>query len=288
MKESILISILTPTYKRNSFLKLLANLICLQKYDLSRTEWIIVDDSDSSYYKKEVSPQQWLSFHPVKHRLHTIVYKTNEIHMELGRKRNYMKSLAKGNIIIQMDDDDYYGPQYIALVIKTFKLNSNIQVVGASKLHIIYPNSPFIWQIGPFHNNHTCGSLLSYRKTYALKNNYNNSLRFAEESSFLNKYTTPIKQLALTYSDYFAIAHNQNTVDKTNIKRFQLPAYWISYVTNQDAICFYHHVLSYSTIPKGIYSGYWNTIQTIFKVFIKFMYIANTFLYQGLTNYIRH
>ena len=30
--------------------------------------------------------------------------------MKLGRKRNYMHELSKGEIIVYMDDDDYYSP----------------------------------------------------------------------------------------------------------------------------------------------------------------------------------
>ena len=46
--------------------------------------------------------------------------------MTLGAKRNYMHRFARGDIIVYMDDDDYYPPTRISHAVETLKNNPYI------------------------------------------------------------------------------------------------------------------------------------------------------------------
>lgn len=69
-----------------------------QIYPKDRMEWIIIDDGTDKIEDmlKDV-PQ--------------IKYFKYDTKMTLGRKRNLMHEKCKGDIIVYMDDDDYYPPE---------------------------------------------------------------------------------------------------------------------------------------------------------------------------------
>ena len=53
--------------------------------------------------------------------------------MRLGAKRNELNRLAKGGIIVAMDDDDYYPPDRVSSVVEAFKKNPKIELAGSSE-----------------------------------------------------------------------------------------------------------------------------------------------------------
>jgi cellulose synthase/poly-beta-1,6-N-acetylglucosamine synthase-like glycosyltransferase len=93
------VSIITPTYQRQIFLKKALNYVCLQDYP--NWEWLIWDDSPEPMPEFLQLTQQNIHYIYANERL------------SIGEKRNRLIELAKGEIIIHVDDDDYYHPNYI-------------------------------------------------------------------------------------------------------------------------------------------------------------------------------
>ena len=226
------VSILTPTYNRKKFLTFLAIMIEEQTYPLDKIEWIVIDDSNESN-------QEWFEKHHLQDKLHRIYYQHFKNHIKIGEKRNLVKKNANGDILIHMDDDDYYGMNYVETIVNVFKKSTNIHVVGASTIYLIYPELPFLYKSGPFHKNHTCGGFMSYRKEYANNHNYNPNASKAEEKQFLNYWTTPVFQILNSSNIYMAIVHQNNTVNKYSTRRVKTDLHWISHINYPEISMFY-------------------------------------------------
>lgn len=95
------LSLLTPTYNRQKFLPLLAEAIANQTAD--DFEWLVLDDTPE----------------PVKLEGRNLKYIHEKRRMTLGEKRNVLAQESSGDILIHIDDDDCYGPQYAANMAKT-------------------------------------------------------------------------------------------------------------------------------------------------------------------------
>jgi glycosyltransferase involved in cell wall biosynthesis len=98
------VSIVTPTFEREPFLRLAHRTIRAQTYQ--NWEWLILDDSPkpSEYLRTVTDPR-------VRY-LHTAG------RMEIGRKRNELAAAADGSVIAHFDDDDYYTPSYLERMLR--------------------------------------------------------------------------------------------------------------------------------------------------------------------------
>jgi len=243
------LSILTPTYNRFFFLKLLAFMINGQTIDLKNIEWIIVDDSE------EDDRTDYFRNHPIRLKLKQLVYVYMTKKMTIGQKRNLCNLLANGDILVHMDDDDYYHSNYLELVNFLFE-NRKEDVVGASEISIIYPESKNFFFVGPYGKMRTCGGIMSYRRDYALQNHYNNYKKYGEEIDFLNNFNTPIFQIPNSYNYNLVLSHSSNTIDKSRIERKDSNLCWIDFVINNEVLILsylsiYPDHLSIMNTPKG-------------------------------------
>ena len=94
------VSICTPTYNRRKFIPFLIKNFKAQTYPKQLMEWIIVDDGEDCV-------------RDLFEGVECVKYFRYEQKMKLGRKRNLMHEKCKGEIIIYMDDDDYYPPERV-------------------------------------------------------------------------------------------------------------------------------------------------------------------------------
>ena len=234
MQQAPLVSLLTPTYERGPFLRLLARMVARQTVPLHRVEWLVVDDSARP-------TAAWLRTHPLQRRLHRLHYEHLPTRLCIGAKRNYVMSLARGEYCVQMDDDDCYGARYVEVVLRAFA--PNIDVVGSSLIHLLYPGSFVLWRSGPFGAHHTCAATLSFRRSYADTHRYLDGAERAEERSFLDDYRTPIQQMDETHGVYFALVHARNTVDKRSTSRRPTAVPWAAagaVSCDNDLLLFYY------------------------------------------------
>ncbi len=96
------VSVCTPTYNRRHFIPFLIQNFQAQTYPKELMEWIIIDDGEDSVEDlfKDVECVKYFRY--------------NE-KMKLGKKRNLMHEKSKGEILVYMDDDDYYPPDRVII-----------------------------------------------------------------------------------------------------------------------------------------------------------------------------
>jgi hypothetical protein len=71
--------------------------------------------------------------------------------------------------------------------------------------------------MGPFSKNHATNGTMAWRRSYAEKHVYDETVSFAEEKSFLENYKHPMIQLD-PFKVMLVISHSENTFDKTKLR----------------------------------------------------------------------
>jgi glycosyltransferase involved in cell wall biosynthesis len=99
-----LVSVITPTFGRPEMLPHLYERFAAQS--IGNSELIVVDDSAQKSAFMETLADTRVRYIYLAERLST------------GEKRNLAVDAAKGEVIVQFDDDDYYAPQYIATMLR--------------------------------------------------------------------------------------------------------------------------------------------------------------------------
>ena len=99
MTDQPFVSVITPTYNRRRFIPALIKCYESQDYPKDRMEWIILDDGQETVED---------FFNELKERIPNIRYIYLEDKLLIGGKRNILNQEAKGEIIVAMDDDDFY------------------------------------------------------------------------------------------------------------------------------------------------------------------------------------
>jgi glycosyltransferase involved in cell wall biosynthesis len=103
MTHQPLVSIITPTYQRAWFLEEAARWIRGQSY--ANYEWLILDDSPDPCVALATGMDPRVRYRHVPRR------------MTIGEKRNELVADARGEIIAHFDDDDYYAPNYLQVMV---------------------------------------------------------------------------------------------------------------------------------------------------------------------------
>ena len=204
MNQLPLISICTVTYQRQGLLRLLEEMINSQTYPIEKIQWVILDDS----------PQ------PHKHYQNPLSHNTNlsikYIHLSeklpLGRKRNESHFYCDGEILVYMDDDDFYPPNRVEHAVKSL-LQSDKEIAGSSTLPILFIENSELWIAGPYSKNHATAGTFAFKRSFLDKNSYTNSDASGEEREFLKNYTIPMVQLD-PFQTIICISHDSNTYDK--------------------------------------------------------------------------
>jgi glycosyltransferase involved in cell wall biosynthesis len=102
-----LVSIITPTFNRARYLPLVHR--CVMAQDFRDFEWLIDDDSASpSSYMQALDDTRISYVHAPARR-------------PIGTKRNALVARARGRIIAQFDDDDYYGSGYLDRMVSVMR-----------------------------------------------------------------------------------------------------------------------------------------------------------------------
>jgi glycosyltransferase involved in cell wall biosynthesis len=199
------VSCICPTYNRRRFLPYLLRMFNGQTYPKDRRELIIVDDSPETNEDiiKQYNIDKNIRYYHVKDK------------MELGKKRNYINSLVKGEYVVCFDDDDYYPPERVSHAI-TMLQSSKKQIAGSTRISIYYTALDKIYEFGPYGPNHGTNGTFAYHRDYLKNHNYQDDAKMAEEKYFLKDYTEPLVQLD-PYKTIICISHASNTFDKHNV-----------------------------------------------------------------------
>jgi glycosyltransferase involved in cell wall biosynthesis len=196
------VSVITPTYNRREFLPYLIHQFNYQTYPKHLMELIILDDSPES--NEDIIPKDDPR---IKY-----VYLPEKIF--LGKKRNMLNSMVKGDIIVCMDDDDYYSKERVSHAVYKLTSQPAIKIAGSTNLHIFYPHIKKIYKFGPYGPYHGTNGTMAYKKSYLENHSYIEDKMKAEEGHFTNDFSEPMVQLD-PYKTMICLAHDCNTVEKT-------------------------------------------------------------------------
>jgi glycosyltransferase involved in cell wall biosynthesis len=199
------VSILTPTYNRRRFLPALIECYKAQTYPKDRMEWIILDDGEDCV--RDI-------FEGLN--LPNIRYIRKEPKLLIGAKRNILNKEAKGDLLIAMDDDDYYPPERVSHVVMKFSQQPTIELAGSSEIYMYFTDVKTIYKFGPYARNHATNGTMAWRRSYALSHSYDETVTHAEEKSFLDGYIHPMIQLD-PFKVMLVISHSENTFDKKKL-----------------------------------------------------------------------
>lgn len=200
------VSVITPTYNRRRFIPHLIQMYKDQKYPADRMEWIVLDDGSD--------PVDDL-FKDLK--IPNLKYIYEEEKQTIGAKRNRLNKESRGDIIIAMDDDDYYPPERVSAVVAAFKKAPSIQLAGASEVYMYYSDIETIYKFGPYNKNHATNGTMAWRRSYANTHEYDEYVTHAEERSFLDDYSHPMIQLD-PFKVMLVMSHSENTFDKKKMR----------------------------------------------------------------------
>lgn len=203
------VSIITPTFNRRKFIPTMISLYKSYTYPKEKMEWIIVDDGFDCV--KDLFDDASKTIPNIKYH-----YYTDK--MLIGEKRNLLNQLATGDIIIAMDDDDYYPPERIHHIVHKFNAFPDIQLAGSSIMYLYFTIDKTICKVGPYGPNHSTNGTLAFRKNYAKTHFYDTTQTHAEEQSFLDNYKHKMIQLD-PMKTILVMCHDDNTFDKMKLRQ---------------------------------------------------------------------
>jgi len=195
------ISLVTPTRNRSVFLPLMLKNLQSFKYPKELIEWVIIDDSDSEEADKMRSTLP-LSDPRIKY-IHC------DRRMPVWEKRNLAVENASHEIIIHMDDDDYYLPESIYAKVKLLRKyqSQGYACLGSREIGIYHliDNYSFIMK------SQLMGEAgVAYFKQFWRDRPYKDrELKFGEGAYFLQGRTDQVLDLPYWFN-LIALSHGNN------------------------------------------------------------------------------
>lgn len=202
------VSVVTPTYNRRRFIPNLIEMYKSQTYPKDRMEWLVLDDGDDSVEDLFLEASKTLP---------NIRYMRRNQKELIGKKRNTLNKEAKGDILVAMDDDDYYSPERVSHAVTRLLANPKIELAGSSEIYMYYSDIQKIYKLGPYHKYHATNGTMAWKRSYALSHTYDETVTHAEERSFLENYVHPMVQLD-PMKVMLVISHSENTFDKKKLR----------------------------------------------------------------------
>jgi|TARA_B110000093_G_C12966701_1_gene409978 glycosyltransferase involved in cell wall biosynthesis len=197
------VSICTPTFNRRPFIPYIIKCFLSQTYPLERIEWIIIDDGTDSIQDLVADIPQ-------------VKYHYYDTKMSLGKKRNLMHDKCKGDIIVYMDDDDYYPPERVSHAVETLQKNPHTLVAGSSAMFIYFKHIQQMYCFGPYGLNHATAATFAFRRKLLDTCRYDETAALAEEKAFLKNWTVPLVQMD-PLKTILVFSHIHNTFDKKEL-----------------------------------------------------------------------
>jgi hypothetical protein len=202
-KQYPFVSVCTPTFNRRPFINAMINCFNHQDYPVDRMEWIIIDDGSDPV-------EDLVASHP---RVKYFKYDTK---MTLGKKRNLLHEKSRGEILVYMDDDDYYPPERVSHAVHMLVTHPEALCAGSSEIYIYFKHINQMKKFGPYGPNHATAGTFAFKRKLLKNNRYNDDACLAEERAFLKDYTVPFVQLN-PMKVILVFSHEHNTFDKRKL-----------------------------------------------------------------------
>lgn len=212
------VSICTPTFNRRPFLPQLIRAIEHQTYPLHRIEWIVLDDG-TDCVRDLIEPLPYAR------------YEYCPSPQPIGKKRNRLNALATGDIILYMDDDDYYPPTRVQHAVEQLALHPDKMIAGSSAMLVYIHSRKQLYQCGPYAPNHITAATMAFRKELLQHTQFQDTDWYAEEKHFLRNYSFPVVPLDVTQT-IVVMSHCFNTTPKE--KLLECPEKTLTYPSNHS------------------------------------------------------
>ena len=217
-KKKIPVSIITVSQlNRYDCLLNLYELIKLQTYT-HITEWVIVEGSrleeDGEKNKENINKLLQIHSENFEFSKIQIVY-LEYTGLSLSDLRNLGNNKCSGDIIVCMDDDDYYPPERISHAVETLR-KSTYLIAGCSGIYMYEYFMGKLYKFNRFHKNHSTNNCMAFKREYLLNHKHAEGLTMAEESSFTNDFTEPMIQLN-PLKCIIVSSHTMNTFNKRKL-----------------------------------------------------------------------
>jgi glycosyltransferase involved in cell wall biosynthesis len=134
---------------------------------------------------------------------------------KLGELRNIGNKSCVGDIIVCMDDDDYYPPERVQHCVESLE-KSGYLIAGCSALYLYEYFMGKLYKFKGFGERHSTNNCMAFKKEYLLNHKHDDGLDMAEEKSFTNNFTEPMVQLD-SKKCIIVSSHNFNTLNKREL-----------------------------------------------------------------------
>jgi glycosyltransferase involved in cell wall biosynthesis len=205
------VSVCTPTFNRRPFIESMIKCFKHQDYPKDRMEWIIIDDGTDKIEDLVCGIKQ-------------VRYFKYDKKMNLGEKRNLMHEKSKGQILVYMDDDDYYPPKRVSHAVEMLQSHPEALCAGSSEIYIYFKHIQQLYQFGPYGPKHATAGTFAFKRKLLNDHKYENHASLAEEKAFLKNYTVPFVQLD-PLKTILVFSHDHNTFDKKKLLENKHPDY---------------------------------------------------------------
>ena len=254
------VSVLTVSQlKRIPFIHNLSRMIEHQK-NVEIYEWVItngcVTDEDHDKFNEEIKKVTCKI--PIK-----LVASKDLAYRNIGAFRNLANKSSSGDIIVCMDDDDYYFKDYVKSCVDVLSKKKNFELVGCSGMFMYDYGFDTVFRLASFGANHTVNCCMAYRREYHLNHKYDETRKTGEEMSFLNGYKSKMFQLPPT-SALIHMSYDDNTFSEKRLNQLNAMS---NYVRDPDKTPLIYNPMSSNlkSIIKDdvIYDCYMETFKSI-------------------------
>ena len=201
------ISIVTPTQEsRYLSLLLLKEMIKEQTAYDKLGEWVLIDGTRNNKGNFDLVRLQQ-DFVP---KIRLISWEAN---CKIGRLRNKVNNMASGDIIMCMDDDDYYPTGAVEKVLEAFEKNPTKLIAGCTDTYMydLFLSQQF--KFDSFGEKHAINSTMAFRKQYLENHKHDETVDHGEELGFTNNFSEDMIQISPDYAAN-TICHHANTYNK--------------------------------------------------------------------------
>jgi len=201
------VSIITPTFERRDIFKIALYNFYHIDYPSYKIQWVIADESrtEENYLNEMIPKDPRITYVKVKSKDGT--------RLPVGKKRNYLVKQAKYDIIIHMDDDDYYPPESVLARVKTLLKYPKKNIVGChtfATYDLYKGNSCFSGDKDEFDNKiYFAEASMCYRKSFWKERSFNDISSSAEFYYFLQGRLNDMIHIPSLFV-IIAITHHSN------------------------------------------------------------------------------
>jgi hypothetical protein len=202
------ISIITPTYNRRHLFSLPIKNYLDTIYPVNKMEWIIVEDNDPSvpHVSDLIKPLVNVKY---------ISVERNQYPITVAEKRNIGVENATGDIILHMDDDDFYLPEHAIARVKLLLKYQDKEIVGCSTLGAFNVKTHNSSLISDGELSLAEASMGYWKKTW-MAQKFNNEQKIGEYRGFIQNRFDKIIDMPYSFV-MIAINHGKNITNKRDM-----------------------------------------------------------------------